>query len=83
LGWVQSVAASGSDRITKCSYDRDVGVIWDPHKAKTNFQDHGILFSVDLESVLTDPYSLTVPDDESDSNERRWYTLGLDSMARV
>jgi len=38
---------------------------------------------VDLDSVLTDPYSLTVPDDESEPNERRWYTLGMDSAARI
>jgi uncharacterized protein len=60
-----------------------MGVTWDPSKAEANFRNHGILFSVDLESVLTDPYSLTVPDDESDPNERRGYTLGLDSLARL
>jgi uncharacterized protein len=54
---------------------------WDPKKAKLNFNKHNIRFS-DAESVLFDPYALTI-EDISSEKEQRHITIGMDSMARI
>ena len=49
---------------------------WDPRKARTNAQKHGVNFSEATE-VFSDPLALTIFDDEnSDDLEDRWVTLG-------
>jgi uncharacterized protein len=56
-------------------------IIWDPNKAKVNFQNHKIRFS-DAESVLFDPYALTIEDITSEG-EQRHVTTGMDSLGRI
>ena len=54
---------------------------WDPNKAELNFTKHNIRFS-DAESVLFDPYALTM-EDISSEGEQRHITIGVDSAARI
>jgi len=48
---------------------------WDPVKAKTNLQKHGVSFEESTE-VFLDPLQLSMPDDEQPELEERWITLG-------
>lgn len=41
-------------------------ITWDPEKARTNVEKHGITFS-DAELVLFDPYGITVEDEAIDT----------------
>jgi len=59
-----------------------VAVVWDEDKAKANVHKHGVFFA-DAVPVLDDPYALTIRDDESDPEERRFVTIGVDIYARV
>ena len=56
-------------------------IVWDPAKAKSNFDKHGIAFS-DAEPVLFDPYALTI-EDEREDDEQRFVALGLDALGRI
>jgi hypothetical protein len=56
-------------------------VEWDPKKAKTNFQKHGIHFA-DAEIVLFDPNSLSMEDIEAEG-EQRFIALGYDAVGRL
>lgn len=56
-------------------------VIWNPEKAKTNFQKHKIRFS-DTEPVFFDPMALTREDDDSEG-EQRFVSIGLDALNRI
>ncbi len=58
-----------------------MGGVWDPEKAKLNLRKHGIHLS-DAEGVLFDPHALTEEDETADG-ERRYVTIGLDSLGRV
>jgi len=53
-----------------------VGFEWDEEKAKANFKKHGVLFSTEAVSVFDDDLAITV-EDESDSPERRFVTVGM------
>ena len=48
---------------------------WDPVKAKTNLQKHGVSFEESAE-VFLDPLQLSLPDHEQPELEERWITLG-------
>ena len=54
---------------------------WDPVKAQTNFNKHGLDFER-AATVLRDPLALTIPDQEHSETEARWVTLGKDATAR-
>jgi uncharacterized DUF497 family protein len=56
-------------------------IVWDPAKAKSNFEKHGIAFS-DAEPVLFDPYAITI-EDEREDDEQRFVALGLDALGRI
>ena len=56
-------------------------ITWDPAKARSNIEKHGIAFS-DAEPVLFDPYGITTEDDRSDI-EQRFVTIGMDALGRV
>ena len=56
-------------------------VEWDPKKAKTNFQKHGIHFS-DAEIALFDPNSLSMEDIEAEG-EQRFIALGYDAVGSL
>lgn len=53
---------------------------WDPNKATTNLQKHGISFA-DAVAVFSDGFALTVADDFAD--EERFIILGMDAFGRL
>ena len=53
----------------------DIEFDWDPAKAASNKQKHGISFE-DAMTVFLDPLSLTRFDEDSFIHEERWITLG-------
>lgn len=53
---------------------------WDPNKARTNLQKHGVDFA-DAVTVLEDEAAITLEDDDLD--EERFITIGLDAFGRV
>lgn len=57
-----------------------MSVEWDPQKALSNLEKHRIAFA-DAVSALEDEYALTIEEDRS--SERRFVTLGLDSLGRL
>jgi uncharacterized protein len=60
-----------------------VGFEWDEAgKAGINFRKHGVRMPEAI-PVLDDPDAITIPDDESDPNERRFVTLGIGAMGRL
>jgi uncharacterized DUF497 family protein len=62
-------------------YIDSMKIVWDPAKARSNFANHGILFS-DAEPVLFDPMALT-REDEGWHGEQRFVTIGRDALDRV
>ncbi len=58
-----------------------MNVLWDPEKAKTNFQKHGIRFS-DAEFVFYDPMAIEIEEQLVDG-ERRFVSVGSDSIGRI
>ena len=50
---------------------------WDPVKARTNQQKHGVAFER-AATVFRDPRALSQFDDEHSHDEDRWDTMGLD-----
>jgi uncharacterized DUF497 family protein len=58
-----------------------MNVTWDPNKAKTNRNKHGISFS-DAEAVLFDPNAISYEDEDA-KGEQRHLSIGLDSLGRV
>lgn len=56
-------------------------VIWDPRKARANFQKHGVRFS-DAEGVLFDPNALTAEDPIAEG-EQRFVSIGMDPLGRI
>ena len=55
---------------------------WDPRKAEANFRKHGVRFS-DAEPVFADDLAVTSADDESDSDEQRFVSIGTGVNGRV
>lgn len=49
--------------------------VWDPAKAETNWQRHGVTFD-EAASVFRDPLALTIFDADHSEQEERWITLG-------
>ena len=58
-----------------------VDVNWDPEKARSNLNRHGIRFS-DAEIILSDPNALTREDVDAES-EQRFVTVGMDAAGRI
>ena len=58
-----------------------VAIEFDPVKAKANFRKHRVNFA-DAEQVLHDTNALTI-DDPDAVDERRFITIGMDSLGRV
>jgi uncharacterized protein len=57
-----------------------VEIEWDGEKATTNLRSHGVDFA-DAATVLTDDMAITIMDDSEDDEERH-VTLGLDALGR-
>lgn len=53
---------------------------WDPNKAHSNQEKHGIRFA-DAVAVLEDPFAITIPDAHAD--EERFVTIGEDAFGQV
>jgi uncharacterized protein len=53
---------------------------WDPNKAKSNLQKHGVRFS-DSVSIFEDENALTILDE--DETEERYVTIGLDVLGQL
>jgi uncharacterized protein len=62
-------------------HNSDVAIEFDPTKAKANFRKHRVHFA-DAEQVLHDPNALTLDDPDAE-DERRFITLGMDSLGRI
>ena len=56
-------------------------IIWAPNKANRNSHKRNVRFS-DAESVLFDPYALTIEDTTSE-DEQRYVSTGMDSLGRI
>jgi len=54
---------------------------WDPEKAESNRQKHGVQFA-DAAISLEDPNALVVPDPDA-RDEERYVCLGADPLGRV
>ena len=54
---------------------------WDPVKAASNLQKHGVSFA-EAATVFFDPLSLTVPDPAHSINEKRFVITGLSYQQR-
>jgi uncharacterized DUF497 family protein len=55
---------------------------WDPQKAEANFKKHGVRFP-EAEPVFEDDDAITIKDDESDSGEQRFVSMGMGVKGRV
>ena len=55
---------------------------WDPLKARTNLQKHGVSFS-EAVSAFTDQLSVTIPDPDHSEGEERFLLLGLSDEGRL
>ena len=60
-----------------------MGFEWDEEgKAGVNFRKHGVRIPEAI-PVFDDPYAMTIVDDESDSSEQRFITLGMGAAGRL
>jgi len=55
---------------------------WDPDKAEANFAKHGVRFA-EAEPVFVDDHAITITDNESDPDERRFVSVGKGVRERV
>ena len=56
--------------------DFSLEIEWDTRKAEANIGKHGVSFLV-AATILRDPLSMTVFDEEHSEAEERWITIGL------
>jgi uncharacterized protein len=62
-------------------HNAGVHVEFDPEKARSNLQKHRVSFA-HAEQALRDPMGFTMEDPDARS-ERRFVTLGMDSLGRL
>jgi len=55
---------------------------WDPDKARSNFEKHGVLFS-EAATVLGDALAWTFPDPEHSIDEERFLTIGVSEQGNL
>ena len=55
---------------------------WDENKNLLNIRKHGISF-YDAAYVFSDPFALSIPDDEHSETEERWLILGKNLNQRL
>lgn len=53
---------------------------WDPDKARSNLQKHGVHFA-DAVTVFSDNLAITIEDEHP--YEERFVTLGMDALGRI
>jgi len=61
---------------------RRVPYDWDPGKAISNFNEHGVSFEEAI-TVFGDPLALTILDPDHSISEERWLTTGLSAQGRI
>ena len=54
---------------------------WDPQKAANNLRKHKVSFT-EAATVLSDPFSVTVPDPDHSIEEDRYITVGMSHRLR-
>lgn len=65
----------------ECAYTCRVAYEWDPKKAASNLRKHKVDFA-DAVAVFEDDFAVTI-DDDDESEEKRFVTIGMDALARV
>jgi uncharacterized protein len=55
---------------------------WDPRKAETNLQKHGVSFT-EAGTIFGDELAITVPDPDHSKNEERYITVGWSNRGRL
>ena len=60
----------------------DIQFEWDPRKAHTNRNKHGVSFELAV-TVFQDPKLLTIHDTQHSADEDRWITLGRDRGGKL
>ena len=55
---------------------------WDPVKAKSNYQKHGVTFT-EAKSCFYDPMHILIDDPESSTHESRLILIGVSGKLRV
>ena len=60
----------------------DYNFEWDPHKAYSNHEKHGIRFE-EAATVFIDPRALTIFDHDHSEHENRWITMGISKTGRL
>ena len=55
---------------------------WDPEKADSNFQKHGVSFD-EASTVFGDPLSLLMPDPDHSADEERYVVLGVSAQQKL
>jgi uncharacterized DUF497 family protein len=55
---------------------------WDPAKAAANLKKHGVDFR-EAATVFDDPLSVTFPDDDHSTSERRFLIIGVSAPGRL
>lgn len=68
------------DAVHVSTYTRTVELEWDPKKAAANLRKHDVRFT-DAYAVLEDELAVTMEDPHP--VEKRYVTIGLDSLGRV
>lgn len=58
-----------------------MGVVWDPSKARSNLEKHGVSFS-DVEPAFYDDFAISIPDEFS-KKEERFLLVGRDALGRI
>ena len=64
-----------------CAYTCRVAYEWDPKKAASNLRKHKVDFA-DAVAVFEDDSAVTINDDD-ESEEKRFVTIGMDALARI
>jgi len=57
-------------------------ILWDPIKAKSNIEKHGVSFE-EATTVLRDPFSATGADPDHSISEERFITFGISELGRL
>jgi len=73
-----SPISSVLDMCTDCAYTYAMSYQWDPRKAASNLEKHGVDFA-DAVGVFEDEWALTVKE-EYVEGEQRFVTMGMDFL---
>ena len=77
----EGISDPGLDVCIEYAYTQSVEIVWDPQKARSNLNKHGIRFS-DAEVVFYDPLALTREDTDTRGGQR-FVTGGAGAFDRM